>query len=330
VKAEDLQYIERWEDLPKVSCESNSNFKELSIGANESSLKLNEKDKELIGTLINLKNPNFTDLNASSNIRIEGCLNGELFLTKRILVRNPYSSMFEIYIPESSTIQGVQQLYDKFISKNNKPIKLTIIRNDSDNYGYLLASTPSNPNVYFMSSGSFSGSQFNTNSLYVFVAEEIRDTNPFPLNPCVHGALTSSKFTVDQADFEISYCAYMGGGETTGYTIMSVTLIDHNPKIHPGASDKPIIFRDEKLKDDVQYKWNHHNACDSMVVKAKEYNAVYAFTAPAIAGCGAPIDGAPKRTFDDRRYGTLYQINYGATKGEIKESLFSGSYMFAH
>lgn len=126
------------------------------------------------------------------------------------------------------------------------------------------------------------------------------------------------RFQMDTADFEYEVCTFLGGGETTGYDIKKVTVKDSSKLIPVALRNSPIILEGNDLSNALKYKWNHHNACDSFVLKVAKTSATYAATSAPMAGCGTSVEGAPKRDFDEQSKLAKYQIHYGSKTEGIK------------
>lgn len=118
----------------------------------------------------------------------------------------------------------------------------------------------------------------------------------------------SSGFTLGTAQFTAERCEFLGGGETTGYRIKTLVVTDSNPALPPEAR-KPVTLADETALKALNYRWNHHNACDSFYLKLP--HAEYAATAAPCAGCGQAVPNAPERKYTDEDHTFLhYRIKY--------------------
>ena len=146
--------------------------------------------------------------------------------------------------------------------------------------------------------------------------------DPFHDNKCQFGQQEAPiKFMLGSASFTGEACTFLGGGETTGYEIISLTVHDTNPLGGKVLFSKEDIVKQNALK----YQWNHHNGCDSMMVKTPF--ATYAMTSAPIAGCGKILEGAPQRDMLDNNPNVIYTVKYKGKK-ETTHELKCGHYLF--
>lgn len=127
-----------------------------------------------------------------------------------------------------------------------------------------------------------------------------------------------STFDVQTAHFEVKMCTFMGGGETTGYRILSFSVEDKNEKL-PAQDRQKRMFEGDALKI-LDNKFFHHNACDYFLLKLE--NVSYGLTSAPMAGCGKTPEGTPQRViFEEGEHSrhTLFQVQY---KGHTLETGF--------
>jgi hypothetical protein len=126
-------------------------------------------------------------------------------------------------------------------------------------------------------------------------------------------------FELGTARFEVQGCFFLGGGHTEGYRFVRLTVEDDNAALDP-ADRVPHVFTSEaEVEAVMNYRWNHHNACDSFHLALP--HADYAASAAPFAGCGPTVDNAPERDFDEPSNSPVkYRVRYGGgawTDGEI-------------
>lgn len=107
----------------------------------------------------------------------------------------------------------------------------------------------------------------------------------------------SAAFSLGTAQFTVTGCSFLGGGETTGYTIHTLSVEDSSAALDPGERRRFTLATEAELTAALDYRWNHHNACDSFHLTLP--HAEYAASASPLAGCGEQVPGAPMRTFDE-------------------------------
>lgn len=116
-------------------------------------------------------------------------------------------------------------------------------------------------------------------------------------------------FQLGTATFAVEACTYLGGGFTTGYDITKLIVTDTNAALSP-AEREPMAFEGKAAVEAVMnYRWNHHNACDSFYLQLP--HAEYAATTSPAAGCGIPVENAPPRSIDEDPIRPVqYRIRY--------------------
>jgi hypothetical protein len=146
-------------------------------------------------------------------------------------------------------------------------------------------------------------------SLYVLVGS-LAPGNVFAGLRCTFGQtpLTTS-FRLDTAQFDVEACTFLGGGITTGYRIHRLAVQDSNPGLEEAYRGRFEFTTEAEVESVMNYRWNHHNACDSFHLTLGHANYA-ASTAPA-AGCGPPVPEAPPRRIDEPSNAPLmYRIRY--------------------
>jgi hypothetical protein len=141
------------------------------------------------------------------------------------------------------------------------------------------------------------------------IVGDFQQGDPFQGGPCGNGEfIGTASFMLGTAKFDLESCLFQDTGHTTGYKIKKLTIQDSNPVLKQEQREAFTSENDE-LETVLKYKWDHHNACDSFVLKLP--HATYSATTSAMAGCGQILDGAPERGVEDPRKTTLYRIKYG-------------------
>ena len=114
-------------------------------------------------------------------------------------------------------------------------------------------------------------------------------------------AFKASSFKIGTASFETEICTFQSAGETTGYDIIKMKVTDTSANIASASRGVPVELAGDALKGALKHRFNHHNACDSFILRAEQLGTTYAATAPPMAGCGQILPGAPdqKFNFDD-------------------------------
>ncbi|MGE0172250.1 MAG: hypothetical protein AB7T49_05680 [Oligoflexales bacterium] len=145
------------------------------------------------------------------------------------------------------------------------------------------------------------------------LAGSFQPGDPFANGLCnaARGPQYSGTFKFDHVTMKFDACVYAGGGETTGYDIKRLEITDSAPQLTDDQR-KPFTFQGAELESVFQVAWNHHNACDSFVLKLP--HATYAATAAATAGCGTILEGAPHRTLEDPNPEVMYSVRYGGNE----------------
>jgi len=107
----------------------------------------------------------------------------------------------------------------------------------------------------------------------------------------------SARFAFGTAQFEVEGCSFLGGGETFGYEIRRLSVEDSSPSLMPADRRKFELTTPTELAAALNYRWNHHNACDSFHLALP--HADYAASTAPLAGCGTQVPNAPPRMFED-------------------------------
>jgi hypothetical protein len=146
-------------------------------------------------------------------------------------------------------------------------------------------------------------------SLYVMVGD-LAPGNVFAGLRCPFGQtpLTTS-FRLDTAQFDLEACTFLGGGITTGYRIHRLAVQDSNPGLEEAYRGRFELTTEAEVKSVMNYRWNHHNACDSFHLTLG--HADYAASTAPAAGCGPQVPEAPPRNIDEPSTAPLlYRIRY--------------------
>jgi hypothetical protein len=125
-------------------------------------------------------------------------------------------------------------------------------------------------------------------------------------------------FTLGTASFRAAQCVFLGGGETTGYRILRLGVKDSADELPPERRDVWFEWEGEALAERLVYRWNHHNACDSFYLDARELGARYAASTPPMAGCGTVVTHAPLRSFEDGDGQLHFVVDHGQGFGPVQ------------
>jgi hypothetical protein len=258
--------------------------------------------------------------NLSFRLDLCGDDNNGAFTLKRVLF-HPYSeSPIEMYDESNSKFVTVEKLQEALFEQ---PQGFKVVIRGSDNRGVLIVGAKNTPEnfiaavgIEFMANGKYQPTAISALVGTFFLGDSLSG------GPCKIGQdQRTSTVKLGTANLTFDICTFLGGGETTGYTINSLKVTDTNSAIPQNMRGVEQIFEGEALKQALAYRYNHHNACDSFVLKATALKAVYTASSSPAAGCGMTLPGAPERKFDelDTHLGkTLYRTDYNGVKGTVQ------------
>ncbi len=127
-------------------------------------------------------------------------------------------------------------------------------------------------------------------------------------------------FELGTAKFVVQGCFFLGGGHTEGYRLVHLEVEDDNAALDPADRVRHVYASEAEVEAVMNYRWNHHNACDSFHLALP--HADYAASAAPLAGCGPTVDNAPERDFGEPSDSPVkYRVRYGGgtwTDGEIE------------
>lgn len=145
--------------------------------------------------------------------------------------------------------------------------------------------------------GNVTATTVDYNSIYVIVGALVPG-DVFAALPCPFGERPKEvTFDLDTATFEVEACTFLGGGETEGYRITKLAITDPNPMLDPSEQVRFEFDGETAVEEVLNYRWNHHNACDSFHLALP--HADYAASSAPLAGCGQTVPNAPPRKFTD-------------------------------
>lgn len=132
----------------------------------------------------------------------------------------------------------------------------------------------------------------------------------FTAKVCPFGQRPYSKtFNLSTAEFSMDACTFLDAGHTTGYVLHKLTVTDTNAELSAAEQQTFTFDGPAAVEAVLNYKWNHHNACDSFHLALPHGD--YAASASPLAGCGTTVPNAPERSFDeDQSIPTKYRIRY--------------------
>jgi hypothetical protein len=164
------------------------------------------------------------------------------------------------------------------------------------------------PGFIAIAEGQVGPSSIQYNSIYINVGG-LAPGDPFAGLPCRYEeTLLSQTFRIATAMFEVEGCSFLGGGATMGYRFTSFAITDRSPELDPAERARFAFEGAAEIEAVLNYRWNHHNACDSFYLTLP--HAEYAATTSPSAGCGMPVPGAPPRDFNDMDGTVHYKIRY--------------------
>lgn len=104
-------------------------------------------------------------------------------------------------------------------------------------------------------------------------------------------------------------CSFLGGGITRGYRIDRLTVQDSSPQLQAADRGRFEFKSRAEVEGVLNYRWNHHNACDSFHLALP--HADYAASSAPAAGCGPQVPNAPPRRIDEPSTSpVLYRLRY--------------------
>lgn len=118
-----------------------------------------------------------------------------------------------------------------------------------------------------------------------------------------------ASFRLGTANFSVEACTFLGGGFTTGYEIVQLSVTDSNPALSAEEQRAHVFEGKAAVEAVLTYQWNHHNACDSFHLALP--HADYAASSAPAAGCGLTVPNAPARDInEDPSVPVKYRIRY--------------------
>ena len=213
----------------------------------------------------------------------------------------PEGKVFETRLPPSAiTVEGLTQA----IAGDLRPLRIRVL----GDMGMLVRG---HDGFLAVGRGNVGASSIEYTSLYVLVGG-LAPGNVFQGLRCPLGeGLLETTFRLDTAQFEVQACTFLGGGITTGYRIHRLTVQDTNPALMEQHRRKLEFTTEAEVAGVMNYKWNHHNACDSFHLALG--HADYAASSAPAAGCGSQVPNAPPRDINENPPGPVqYRIRYYA------------------
>jgi len=295
------------------------------------SFTLKPSDKEIRPDIFSL--PDFTRIRVPSNdynARLDICFTeSEEVILKRLIYKGGYG-MPEIYNSDKGDFKKLEGLEEAIFGdvgaleidaysdddeyKSGLRIKGHITKNGSlvtvQNYGFKKIPKP------------------NSSSVLVGILEV---GNPFSDTSCFMNENKEVRaFELGSASFQISICTGQGIGETSDYRFIKMSVSDTSENLPKEKRGVTYTLEDQVIDDNLQFRVNHHNSCDSFHVTVPETKVQYAASTPPSAGCGSPIGSAPERSWDEEGEDyrkTFFVVDYGKGFGEIQRQDI-GHYVF--
>jgi hypothetical protein len=244
-------------------------------------------------------------------IRLDTCLiiggNDDVIL-KRVILRQQAVSEETIYtVANSSVVQGLAKA---IFEGDHSELNIRIFPVGEFDSTLLVSGWRMEDGRTFATAttGRIDGNRISSNSIGLLTGTVLRG-DPLVSVTCPAGQIPSpAQFRIGTALFDTKLCYGAGGGETTAYTVTDLVITDSNPALPAEARAPQEFHGEESVRSVMNFRWNHHNACDSFYVKLP--HSEYAATAAAMAGCGLPVENAPERNIEDERRTVLYRTKY--------------------
>jgi hypothetical protein len=252
--------------------------------------------------------------NEDNALRLDGCLSAttSAFALKRIVFsQNAEPQIYKI--TSTSVVRGL----DAALAGDHASLELYAANDDGESGVIVKGWRDGSRTFATVVTGKPSAQGYQLYSIYVFAGTLVVG-DPLANRRCGPGEIfLQSQSRLGDLRMGWEVCTFLGGGETTGYRALRVTLddpaLDHQVVLE-GSALRPIQGFPYQLPSDseapfIAYTWHHHNACDSFYLKLPE--AAYAATTAASAGCAAALPNAPARTFEDQSRTVKYRVKHG-------------------
>lgn len=146
----------------------------------------------------------------------------------------------------------------------------------------------------------------------LFVGSLLNNFDPFISGVCKpEQQYSTTEISMGSAKVFFELCKYQDIGETVGYEIKKVRVIDSNESLAEKDRKEFAVEGPGLVPPVFEYSFNHHNGCDSFALRLP--HASYAATSPSGAGCGRIVPDAPERDFDNDNVALKYRIKYGTS-----------------
>ncbi len=242
---------------------------------------------------------------------IEACLDGSTILPQRYVALG--SGGFDHIIGTVESAEGLDEaLFSQDFSKINIKIKDSSDPLSTIQITGKKISTDSSKTYVF----AYPLFENSPTSISVWVGELTpMESTPVRATKCgFSGTFNQSKLEIKkQFKIEFDTCNSMGGGFTVSYHVLKLVLTDLVTKQvtaiekdrssaigEIGASDGMVL----PPPPNFQFKVNHHNGCDSFVIRTSPKH-IYAFTTGSASGCATQLPEAPQRKLEAQDNSTL-------------------------
>ena len=214
-------------------------------------------------------------------------------------VEIPEGRVFEIRVPRSAAVvEGLSEA----ITGDLRPLRIRLL----GEMGLLVVGQAG---FVAVARGNVGAASIEYTSLYVLIGG-LAPGDVFAGLRCRFGEMfLETSFQLDTALFEIEACTFLGGGITTGHRIRRLAVEDSNSALEEVHRHRFEFTTESEVDGVLNYRWNHHNACDSFHLALG--HADYAASSAPAAGCGPQVPNAPLRDVNEPTDSPVrYRIRY--------------------
>ena len=274
--------------LPAVDCGSDSLYV-FSLEKSPDALD-EQKLKDLVGVGKSIAPT------SKASLRLEVCFRGveETILKRVVSTLDPAKP--QVFTVGEATLAKADGLSDALNGANYDRLELLV--HDNDGAIRVRGSGRFTGSVVAVVEGEMKSGKFTLKSPAT-LAGVLAYGDVFANARCpIRQQFKTSSFDLGTATIEAEYCTRGDVGETTGYDILKMKVSDSSQNLRPQLRGAVVELEGDALKAALQFRFNHHNACDSFILRVDQLGAIYSATSPAAAGCGLVLEGAPPRKYN--------------------------------